>query len=348
MTNLLTIGLPVFNAMPFLEESMESLLGQTDRDFAILAIDDGSIDSSLGYLRSIRDPRLTVVTQAHRGLTFTLNRMLCEVTTPWLMRHDADDVALPERVAITKKAIRQFPDAGMFYSEARYYQNGRSIGTFRTTRATPDQLRQITSRGYLPAICHPTVTLNVEKATALGGYRFDLHIEDIDLWWRMALCHDIRYLPEITIYFRHNTASVSTANLECQSINTLYVQYLLLSHLHDLPALSYEDVRDHLARDVDKPRLLCREEMRRANIFYSQNYYWKGCRHLAKAVRAHPLYFIGRVLYELRRSEAVFNGEDPQKFLEQCDVLWPETGDSTARVNSTIAISSNTKRVECA
>lgn len=348
MTNLVTIGLPVFNAMPFLEESMESLLGQSDRDFAVLVIDDGSTDSSLKYLRSLRDHRLTVVTQAHRGLTFTLNRMLHEVDTPWLMRHDADDVALPDRMAITKKAIKEFPDAGMFYTEARYYQNGRSIGTFRTTRATPGQLRKITRSGYLPAICHPTVTLNVKKTITLGGYRFDLHIEDIDLWWRMALQYDIRYIPEITTYFRHNTGSISTVNLERQSINTLYVQYLLLSHLHGLPALNYESVCDVLARDLDKSKLICREELRRANICYSQKYYWEGCRRLAAAVKAHPFYLADRIFYEMRPGRIVFNGEAPQTFLGQGEALWPEAGDPTVTVDSTITMSANANRVECA
>lgn len=343
MTNL-TIGLPVFNAMPFLEESVESLLRQTDGDFTILAIDDGSTDSGLKYLRSVQDSRLRVVTQANRGLTFTLNRMLHEVGTPWLMRHDADDVALPDRVAVTKHYIEQFPEAGIFYSEARYYQQGRSVGTFRTTRATPDQLRHITNSGYLLAICHPTVTLNVEKTIALGGYRFDLHVEDIDLWWRMALRYDIRYMPEVTIYCRHNAASVSMGNLECQSINTLYVQYLLLSHLHGRRAHSCELVREHLARAIDRPKLRFRQQMRRADICYSQKQYSDVCKHLASAAIASPSYFANRVLYELHGSDVAVQGENPSKFLRQRDVLWPEVEDPTTSAQPGPMLSDDAKR----
>jgi glycosyltransferase involved in cell wall biosynthesis len=342
----LTIGLPVFNALPFLKESLESLLQQTDRDFRILAIDDGSTDDGLKYLLSIQDPRLKVITQPHRGLTFTLNRMLREADTPWLMRHDADDIALPNRVTITKSYINRSPNAGMFYSEARYYQDGRSVGTFRSTRATPGELRRITENGYLLAICHPTVTLSVAKTIALGGYRFDLHIEDADLWWRMALKHDIQYVPELTTYFRHNTSSVSASNLESQSINMLYVQYLLLSHLRGWPALSWESVRDHLIRNIDRPKLACREAMRRANVCYSQRQYVSGSRHLGKAVMVHPLYFAQRVLYEMRPAEIVFNGEDPAKFLGQRDLLWPDTGDQGTQSQPTIT--EYAKSVECA
>lgn len=343
----LTIGLPVYNAMPFLEESVKSLLRQTDGDFTILAIDDGSTDAGLDYLRSVKDPRLRVIAQENRGLTFTLNRMMREAETPWLMRHDADDIALPDRVEITRRYIERFPNAGMFYSEARYYQNGRSLGTFRITRATPDQLRRITTMGYLLAICHPTVTLNIAKAIALGCYRFDLHIEDIDLWWRMALKYDIQYMREVTTYFRHNTTSVSTTNLEYQSINTLYVQYLLLSHLHGWPTLPWKCVRDQLAQVADRRKLTCREKMRRANICYSQRQYGSGSKHLVGAALSHPSYFAERVLYELNPGGIAVNGENPLKFLNRRDQLWPKTEDQRTARTLEAPIADSSGSVEC-
>lgn len=53
MAPLLTVGVPVYNGMPFLMETMESLFGQTFADFKILVINDGSKDDSLEYLRSL-------------------------------------------------------------------------------------------------------------------------------------------------------------------------------------------------------------------------------------------------------------------------------------------------------
>ena|SRR5579859_6123343 len=340
----LTIGLPVYNGMPFLEESLESLLTQTDGDFKIFAIDDGSTDAGLKYLLSIRDARLRVVTQPNRGLTFTLNRMLQEVDTPWLMRHDADDIALPGRVAATKLAIKQFPHAAMFYFEARYYQDGRSVAAFRTTRATPEELRKITADGYLPAICHPTVALNVAKVVEVGGYRFDLHVEDLDLWWRMALEYDVQYIPEVVTYFRHNTASVSTSNLEAQSINALYVQYLLLSRLHGWPPLTYDQVRAKLQDLVDRPRLNFRSQTRLANISYAQRDYWKAFRHLARAAIASPSALAKRALYEIRHRDIVFNGENPQMFLRDRQSLWPLVPASETSLKSALSVSEKETR----
>ena len=145
-------------------------------------------------------------------------------------------------------------DAGMFYSLAEYHPKG-SVGQFRSTKGTPHEIRDLVFSGYLPALCHPTVTLNVWHAVKAGGYRFNLHVEDIDLWWRLALESDIRLIPEVLVGFRQNVQSVSSANLANQAINTLFIQYLLLSHLWELSPLSYDSVRPALARLFDWKKL---------------------------------------------------------------------------------------------
>jgi len=320
---MFTVGLPVYNGMPYLRECIDSLLRQSYQDFEILAIDDGSTDDSLEYLKSVKSSRLRILSQANRGISFTLNRMLREATTPWLVRQDADDISFPRRLELTASQIRQFPDAGMFYSYAQYHSNGRSLGTFRTTKAPPEELRALTLSGYLLAICHPTVTLNVKKAIALGGYRFDLHVEDVDLWWRMALEHDIRLIPETTVGFRLNEGSVSTRNLETQSVSTLYIQYLLLSHLWGLSPLAYESVRDKLATAVDLRKLRFRHKIRLAQIELAKKHYFGAFQHGLKAVVHSPAHLFARLGYEFRSQMAV-NGVDPACFARCREVFWPE------------------------
>lgn len=322
--SMLTVGLPIYNAMPFLPETISSLLLQTYPDFKILAIDDGSTDDSLNYLKSIDDPRLQVLSQQNSGLTSTLNRMLKEVDTPWLVRHDADDIAYPNRIKMIMDYIKRYPDAGMFYSYASYYQNNKSFGTFRTTKAPPEVLHHLTKAGYLLAICHPTVTLNVKKTINLGGYRFDLHIEDIDLWWRMALAHEIRLIPEETVGFRLNVNSVSSSNLEKQSINTLFVQYLLLSHLWNINPLSYDFVKGKLSQLLNKRKLEFRANMRLANIQIGQRNYLGAIKYGLGASLASPKDFLDRFTYELGQKSIAVNGEDTKLFATYCNSLWAE------------------------
>lgn len=322
--SLVTVGLPVYNAMPFLPETINSLLQQTCADFQVLAIDDGSTDDSLDYLLSVQDPRFKVISQPNSGLTNTLNRMLAEVKTPWLVRHDADDIAYPNRLEVITEYINKYPESGMFYSEAKYYQDTRNFGTFRTTKASPDILSNLTRAGYLLAICHPTVTLNVAKAREVGGYRFDLHIEDIDLWWRMALLHEIRLIPQETVGFRLNTNSVSSSNLQGQSINTLYVQYLLLSYLWNLTPLPYEQVKEQLKILLDCKKLNFRTNMRLTNIHMGKKAYAGAIKYGLGALLSSPQDFFQRLTYELGNKEIAVNGEDPKLFATNCSSLWNE------------------------
>jgi glycosyltransferase involved in cell wall biosynthesis len=319
---LITVGIPVFNAMPYLPESLESILGQSYGDFEILAINDGSTDESLEYLRSVRDRRLRVINQENRGLTATLNRMLAQASTPWLARHDADDVAYPNRIALTVDYINQYPAAGMFYSLADYYPNG-SVGQFRTTRGTPSTIRQLVLSGRLPAICHPAVTLNVIKTAGAGGYRFNLHVEDIDLWWRLALREDLRLIPEVTTGVRLNLGSVSSANLENQEVNTLYIQYLLLSHLWKRTPLSYTEARVALMYLLDARRLNFRAHIRAFNVALGQRKRSTALYELGRAWIASPFDFMRRASDEWIEKRTISLGESPELFARLEKLLWP-------------------------
>lgn len=273
-------------------------------------------------MRSIRDPRLRVISQENRGITATLNRMLVEVKSPWLARHDADDVAYKFRLARTAEYIQEHPDAGMFYSLADYYPIG-SFGRFRSTRGTPEQIRKLVLSGYLPAICHPTVTLNVAKVTELGGYRFNFHVEDIDLWWRMALNYDIRLIPEALVGFRQNVQSVSSKNLANQAVNFLYIQYLLLSQLRGIQPLMYEEVRPILVNMHDSGKLEFKIRMRAFNMELGKRNKLKALYQAARAFGASPSAFLRRTLDEFGRERMVYGGEPTTVFMNHEKELWP-------------------------
>jgi glycosyltransferase involved in cell wall biosynthesis len=318
---LVTVGLPVYNAMPYLPEAMESLLEQTASCFEILAIVDGATDGSLAYLKTIRDRRLRIIEQPNLGVTQTLNRMLRECRTPWLVRQDADDVSHPLRIERMIAAIAEHPNTGMFYSLANYHPKGRAMGRFRTSRGSPLELRSIVRSGYLLAICHPTVALHVHKTLALGGYRLGLHNEDADLWWRMALKHDIHFIPEELVGFRQNGLSVSARNLAAQFTAGLYVQYLLLSHLWKLVPRSIDSVGSQLEALCPKSEFRAKERLRSFNMHLAEGRRLSALREAALSAMTSPGYVFRRVRDEFLSGQ-VMNGISPKLFLERREALW--------------------------
>jgi glycosyltransferase involved in cell wall biosynthesis len=323
MQPLLTVGIPVYNGMPYLPESLASILGQTYSNFEVIVVNDGSTDDSLKYLRSVRDSRLRVISQPNRGITSALNRILAEAHTPWLVRLDADDIACPDRLALLVEAIRQRPDAGMFYTDATHYGHARAISKLRTTMGTPDELRAITKSGYLLSICHVSTALNIAKTQNLGGYRFNLFVEDLDLWWRMALKHDIVFIPRVTVSVRLRNASTCVSNLKTLSLNALYVQYLLLSHLWKFSPLGYDAVTPFLAQTVDSHRMSYRYEMWLAGSEISSGHHARALPHLARAICKSPRHFFDRLFHLFSRPEIFSRGEDPAQFRHRQQLLWP-------------------------
>lgn len=99
---LVSILLPIHNASKYLKTCLESVLGQSYGLVEVIAVDDGSTDTSLKILRSFarKDKRLKVFKNKKRyGLAVTLNRALKQVSGEFLAFMDADDTSAPDRIA---------------------------------------------------------------------------------------------------------------------------------------------------------------------------------------------------------------------------------------------------------
>ena len=86
--------MPIRNGERFLQEAVDSVLAQTFGDLELIAIDDGSSDSTPAILAEAarRDSRVTVVRQAPTGLVDALNRGIAATRAPFIARLDADDI----------------------------------------------------------------------------------------------------------------------------------------------------------------------------------------------------------------------------------------------------------------
>jgi glycosyltransferase involved in cell wall biosynthesis len=323
MSTLLTVSLPVYNSMPYLKETMESLFAQTVQDFKILAVVEDSTDGSVEYMESIRDPRLRIIRQPKTSLVRALNQMLRETETTWMIRQDTDDISYPNRLERLLQEIERKPDAGMFYSLAEYYPKDQCVGLFRCTRGTPEELRKIVQSGYMLAFCHPTVALNAKKTLAIGAYNEDLHEEDMDLWWRMAMHYDIQYIPEVLVGYRQHSGSLTTHNLVRSYIEGLYDQYLLLSHLYGWPPQPLDAVRESLGRFASMRDLGAKEKLRKMNILLSQKKYPAAIVAGLQSFATSPSYFTKRAMDELHSGRPITNGISPQYYLQRKAEFWP-------------------------
>ena len=317
----ISVGIPAYNAMPYLPEAIESVLRQSYADFELIVVNDGSTDGSRAYLESIRDKRLRIIDQENSGPAAARNRLLKEARTPWLMLLDADDIAYPNRISTVTEYVRRFPETGVFYSMAEYYQ-ARWNGRLRTTRLSAERLRRLVYAGYLPDICNSTAVLNVAKILSVGGYRPGFLVEDADLWWRVALQYDIRFIPKTLVAYRPSSQSYSSRSIVAHEVSLWYVQYLLLSHLHNRTPLAFETIRTVL-EELNPSQAAFKRFKREFIVEFSKGNNARALIAGVRALLASPGRLVSRVLDGFFPYREIKLGESPARFEALCASLWP-------------------------
>lgn len=94
-----SVILPVFNAASTVERAVRSVLNQDLQDLELIAVNDGSTDSTRSILDAIDDPRLRLIEQQHAGVVVASNRAFQESLSPLVARMDADDYAHPTKLS---------------------------------------------------------------------------------------------------------------------------------------------------------------------------------------------------------------------------------------------------------
>ncbi|MBI1964194.1 MAG: glycosyltransferase [Candidatus Rokubacteria bacterium] len=185
----------VHDGEPWVGAAVASVLAQTAPDLELIVVDDGSTDGTPATLAAVRDPRLVVVRQAREGLTRALNRALRLARAPLLARLDADDLALPERLARQREFLDAHPEVGLLGTGAREVDaEGREVGRVAPP-ADDAAIRRALIRGN--PFVHSSVMLRRSALDAAGGYDERLAVaQDYDLWMRLSRVTRLANLAE--------------------------------------------------------------------------------------------------------------------------------------------------------
>lgn len=95
-----TFIMPVYNAVAFLEDSINSLFNQSNKNWRLICVDDGSTDNSKELLEvfASRDSRITVLSKSNGGAGAARAFAIQYVKTEYLAILDADDTVSPDYV----------------------------------------------------------------------------------------------------------------------------------------------------------------------------------------------------------------------------------------------------------
>ena len=218
----ISVIMSVYNGEAYLTEAVESVLSQTFRDFELVILDDGSTDRSLEIVRgyAARDSRVRPITRENRGLIASLNQLIDEARSPLLARMDADDRCHPERLAKQYAFLAAHPACGVVGSWAHRMGVDSKVWPGRDYEFPVTPAEVLAAIGYRSVLAHPAVMYRREVVRQAGGYRPAFkHVEDYDLWLRMADITEIYNIPEPLLTYRTHGDQVTSQHLLEQGIN---------------------------------------------------------------------------------------------------------------------------------
>jgi len=210
MSPRVSVLMAVHNGAPWVGDAARSVLAQTLGDLELVLVDDGSTDATPEVLAGIRDERLRLERRPHEGLTRALNHGLRRAHAPLIARLDADDIALPERLARQVAFLQAHREIGVLGTAAREINgDGREVRTVRPPQDDGALRRALIRRNPM---LHSTVMMRRDVVASVGGYdpRFAV-AQDYDLWIRLAAVTRLANLTETLVVRRLLPGRVSVA-----------------------------------------------------------------------------------------------------------------------------------------
>ena len=189
---------PVYNAERHVGECIESALAQTHADTEIIAVDDGSTDSSAEVLYGYAD-RIRVFQKPNGGTASALNYGRERMGGSWFKWLSADDALKPHAVEALARAAREsgLPEDRIFYAEFDHVnEKGRRIG--RYTHPEPDNNGRSDFERNAILLHHfygNAITSMFHRSMFERCGPFDESIgfgEDYEFWLRCCLLHGCR------------------------------------------------------------------------------------------------------------------------------------------------------------
>lgn len=205
-----SVLMPVFNAGRYVGRAVRDVLGQRERDWELVVVDDGSTDATPSVLAGFRDHRVRVIrNERNLGLVETLNRGLAECRGLWVARQDADDRAHPARLSAQRAMIESNPSFVLFHSQARLIGPG---GLWRGDHRVPcgdAELRW--DLCFRNGVIHTSAVFPRKRVLAMGGYAGDNVVADYDLWSRLLREGRACGLLQTLVSYRIHATSIMAA-----------------------------------------------------------------------------------------------------------------------------------------
>jgi glycosyltransferase involved in cell wall biosynthesis len=204
-----TVLLTCYNHFKYLPAAVESLRGQTFRDFEIVAIDDGSNDETREWLRQQPDVRC-IFNETNLGTYATLNVGLKASVGEFVAVLNDDDLWEPEKLEKQVALLDSCPSVGLVHTGGTFIDGdgnrieGNPLGFAFPTFQTGDILLGLV---YENKIIASAALARRSCFNELGGFNETYFGSgDWEMWFRIAEVNQVGFVDAPLTHYRvHGT-----------------------------------------------------------------------------------------------------------------------------------------------
>lgn len=188
---------PTYNGMPWLKETIASVLNQSHENFTLYIIDDGSTDNGATekYVKAIKDPRVIYHRKDNGGQATARNLGIELSSSPYITLLDSDDLWHKDKLKKQLQVMGKNAEVGLVYAFCRLIDaNDKPVG--KVVYAARGKLFRYLLGGNRISGSASMVMVRRSVFDKIGVFKEDFLIgEDWEMWLRIARDYEIDYLP---------------------------------------------------------------------------------------------------------------------------------------------------------
>ncbi|GAA5180460.1 hypothetical protein GCM10025771_25010 [Niveibacterium umoris] len=127
-----SIVVPAYNAGPFLEKTLKSVLASSYDDYEIVVVDDGSTDDTAAIAAAM-GPKVRLIRQENQGMSKSRNNAVASGDSEFIALLDSDDIWHPDKLRLQVAMMDESPEVGLSYTEFTVWDGADATATFEPT-----------------------------------------------------------------------------------------------------------------------------------------------------------------------------------------------------------------------
>ena len=213
---LISVNICLYNSTKYIQETLDSVFAQTYQDFEIIAIDDGSSDSTYEFIKErYNDPRLKLYRQENHGLAYTRNRCISLSCGEYIAFLDHDDVWMQDKLERQVEAVLKAQTKPYMVFGDSIVIDDKGVEKYRLSENKRNRWK-VGSNLFESLIKEGCVcglsSVMARRDVFSDDIRFEKYkvAEEFDVWLKIAYMHptEFAYVPIVVFKYRwHNRSA---------------------------------------------------------------------------------------------------------------------------------------------